>query len=572
MDHPLQEVSPSRPQPIIHTPRAAGDAVESTKSPPRIGWWAQEAEQEVLQARVRELDQFDSRYAAWNESMAHANRRVVLKPVRDMSFDPSFALISVVAALLLLETYSCLRPSSIGSTLAPSAAPSTAPSKTGDTSQGYDIMEEIELRKRVPLIVTLALMSLSMDLVFTYVVTYLPTVIVFRGASHTMSGFVFGCFGLGMMAGAFFAPFMLRVVAPLRVVRVSQLASALATAAFGLATLIENYTAMIVFMCFCRLINGVAVASNEVTCQALIYRMVAETQITSVNAMIWSIRMLGMFAAPMLGGIFYSLGGAPAPTLVVAGVATVLYMYGAWYQMPRLPMELQPPANPDQASALELWRVGPVWLVQAAGILSLSCLLSYEPLLNPFLSQAPFNLSYTEIGAFALIGPICSTFAAAFCAKIYKTIGKVNQLWLSAICLLFAVACYGPSRVVPLSNGFPLVLTYFIVVSVGNMIGLSIVPVLLLDILWSQARMTKKQAAGALMSTSLLSMYVTGFVTPMLSSYVYDTTGEVGVWSTYLFGFEAIFWPPVILLLSRSLSNNFGESGADEQSKYASDD
>jgi hypothetical protein len=213
---------------------------------------------------------------------------------------------------------------------------------------------------------------------------------------------------------------------------------------------------------------------------------VAETQIASVNAMIWSIRMLGMFSAPMLGAVFYSVGGAPAPTLVVAGVAAVLYLYSACFQMPRLPFDLQPPANPDQASVFDLWRVGPVWLVQAVGVLCLSCLLSYEPLLNPVLSGPPFNLSYTEIGVFALIGPICSTLAAAFCARMYRSIGKTNQLWLAAVCLLFAVACYGPSRLLPLPNSFPLMVTYFVVVSVGNMIGLSILPVLLLDILWSQ--------------------------------------------------------------------------------------
>jgi hypothetical protein len=82
-----------------------------------------------------------------------------------------------------------------------------------------------------------------------------------------------------------------------------------------------------------------------------------------------------------------------------------------------------------------------------------------------------------------------------------------------------------------------------------------------------QARMTKKQAAGALMSTSLLSMYVTGFVSPTISSYVYDATNDVGLWSTYLFVFELVCWPPVIFLLGRSLTNNFGESGVSGYAK-----
>jgi len=511
-----------------------------------------------------------SRPRDWHSLLARdAHGDLILKPVTDMSFVPSFVLVALVAIMLLVEV-------SVGAGCPVPAARehddptnSSDPSqqKTGDTTPGYDAMEKIELKKRVPLIANLALMSLSMDLVFTFVVTYLPTVAADKGASQTAAGFVFGCFGLGMMAGAFFAPFLLRVIAPLRVVKVAQLASALASATFGLATMFDDPSIIITFMCLCRLVNGFAVATNEVTCQALIYRMVAETQIASVNAMIWSIRMLGMFSAPMLGAVFYSVGGAPAPTLVVAGVAAVLYLYSACFQMPRLPFDLQPPANPDQASVFDLWRVGPVWLVQAVGVLCLSCLLSYEPLLNPVLSGPPFNLSYTEIGVFALIGPICSTLAAAFCARMYRSIGKTNQLWLAAVCLLFAVACYGPSRLLPLPNSFPLMVTYFVVVSVGNMIGLSILPVLLLDILWSQARMTKKQAAGALMSTSLLSMYVTGFVSPTISSYVYDATNDVGLWSTYLFVFELVCWPPVIFLLGRSLTNNFGESGVSGYAK-----
>ena len=93
-----------------------------------------------------------------------------------------------------------------------------------------------------------------------------------KGRSQTMTGVVVGMFGAGSVLGAVCGPLMLRWIPPLTIIKSTTLGQSLTTALFGLSTLLDGGVC-VAFMCVARFGYGFINNVNQISTQAIAYRM-----------------------------------------------------------------------------------------------------------------------------------------------------------------------------------------------------------------------------------------------------------------------------------------------------------
>uniref|UniRef100_A0A7S2G4U5 Major facilitator superfamily (MFS) profile domain-containing protein n=1 Tax=Haptolina brevifila TaxID=156173 RepID=A0A7S2G4U5_9EUKA len=320
------------------------------------------------------------------------------------------------------------------------AKSSTAKEEPGADSatatKGYDEVEQATLSSKLPLLLSLGINNMVLDAGYALPVTYLPCSLMAKGADQTDAGLVVGLLGGGVVVGCLTAPYLLKVLPPLDIIRTSSILVGISSAFFGIANLITDPTALVAALSVCRVIFGFCMGCNETTGQSMIYRMVREDQIASVNGTIMSIRMLGMLGSPVLGSVLYYLGGAVAPMLFYSAIFPILYLVIACFLMPMLSDNLNPGANPNQATVLDIVRVCPSWWVFALWLVSPFYFYGIEPLMSPVLSNPPYNLDYVTIGAWCLITPASMTLSMPIFMTVHKKIGVIGHISANTVVFL----------------------------------------------------------------------------------------------------------------------------------------
>jgi hypothetical protein len=80
---------------------------------------------------------------------------------------------------------------------------------------------------------------------------------------------------------------------------------------------------------------------------------------------------------------------------------------------------------------------------------------------------------------------------------------------------------------------------------------------MLLDVLWQEAKLTKKHVAGTLIAVNLIMSGIAGSVAPVISSALYQAT-DVSWFSTYMLIVTGTCLPLAIVLISGRLTPGFG--------------
>uniref|UniRef100_A0A7S2C623 Major facilitator superfamily (MFS) profile domain-containing protein n=1 Tax=Haptolina brevifila TaxID=156173 RepID=A0A7S2C623_9EUKA len=495
-----------------------------------------------------------------------------------MSHLPLVVLLCVLAGFLVLEAFVCFDATE-KKKFAATTSTSEAAHATSETAvksavgATYDEMESVAFASKMPLLWMIAFMCLAADAGYNIIVPYLPSLVIHAGATEVGAGFIIACYPFGLVVGALLAPYLLRIVPAVDVIRISGALMGVASACFGLTTHIDHATVAVYIMCLCRVVLGTCIAANETSAQAMVFRMVKASQITRANAVLMSIRFVGQLGSPALGALLYEAGGASAPMLFSSAVFLALYVVFAFWMMPRLKgTALLPKPIPDQPGVFQIWSVPPAWLVIAYVCLLTTSEFAMEPLYNPVLKASPYNLGYTEIGAWTLIAPCSGILAAILLMDAYKKIGIPATLYAAVVVMVVGLIFLGPSKVLSsiLPPSLGLLAGAQVLQGAGYMVGLMMTPIMMLDVLWHERKLTKKQVAGSMAATNLVTSGIAGTLAPILSSAVYQATDSDFEWATTsVLILEAVCVPPVIFFLSRRLHPGFAED--EEQSEDGSD-
>jgi len=196
-----------------------------------------------------------------------------------------------------------------------------------------------------------------------------------------------------------------------------------------------------------------------------------------------------------------------------------------------------------------------------------------EPLYNPILSSAPYNLDYVSIGVWATIGPLAGITAGVLVfANLYKKIGVIGQLSLSFLIVLIGFSLLGPSKIVPVEPSFGLLAGALSAIGIGSFAVVIISQVSILDLLWIEARLTKAQCAGSMGAVNRFNAWAMSTFAPTMSTAIYESVGISWLTTDFCIIF-AVGCPLPIYFLSTRLTRRtaFGSLFAKETQEAVPD-
>ena len=228
------------------------------------------------------------------------------------------------------------------------------------------------------------------------------------GASPTMIGLLFGCFGATMLL----------VSMPMGAVsdrvgrRVPMLTGLVALAA---STLLFAYAVRLPALFAARLVQGAADATTWVVGFALVADLYAPEERGRVTGMILGGVSTAYLVGPSIGGWLYQLGGIKMPFLVVTLMALVTTAGFAWLRLP------DHRANREPVPVGALLRNRQILTCVIVVLLFASTMTMFEPVFVLFL-QDTLHIGPARVG---------TAFAAAALANtgFHPLVGRMSDRW-----------------------------------------------------------------------------------------------------------------------------------------------
>jgi multidrug resistance protein len=246
------------------------------------------------------------------------------------------------------------------------------------------------------------------DLVaYSIAVPVLPDYVKRFGASPAMIGFLFGSFGLTLLA----------VSIPMGAVsdRIGRKGPmVMATVLLAVATIAFAFADSLPMLFGARLLQGAADGMTWVVGFALIADLYGPEERGSMMGVVMSVTSLGVIAGPSLGGWLYELGGIRFPFLVVAVVAGLTAVA---FVFVRIPDRVVIPGVP-MSRILKHRAILLCAFTAAAGSATYAML---EPVL-PLMLEARFGLGPARIGL--MFGA-----AAVASAILHPIYGRLSDRW-----------------------------------------------------------------------------------------------------------------------------------------------
>jgi hypothetical protein len=236
--------------------------------------------------------------------------------------------------------------------------------------------------------------------------------------------------------------------------------------------------------------------------------------------------------------------------LIIGLFIGVLWPMLVWI-MRQLPPGLVPKENADQMTVLQVISHASTWPAFAIATFAIIVPQSFEPIAAPILTSAPYNLNLLQTSGIISIFPFGLVVGYILNAALYLYIGLTAQQLLGLIFIAISLLFLGPSSImffVPASLG--LWVTAVVTGALGGGTLLGVQPVVLLQVMWTTAKKSKKDLSGALVGTNILTMQFAGFIAAPISSYVYAAVGVPTI-STYLLVAVFVICLPCILYVDR---------------------
>ncbi len=276
----------------------------------------------------------------------------------------------------------------------------------------------MSLRESRALVVAVATVAAFTDLVaYSIAVPILPDLSARLGASPTTIGFLFGAFGITLLA----------VSIPMgaisdRVGRRGPLLGGLI--ALAASTLLFAYADGLVTLFAARLLQGAADAVTWVVAFALIADLYGPAERGRVMGFVMSGTSFGFMIGPSLGGWLYEAGGVRLPFLAVAILAALTAIVVAW---------LRPPAARAVREPVPLRLILSLPAVLsciAAVVVGASTTAMLEPVVSLWLASS-LGLGPTRIGlvfgiaavAAAILHPIYGRLADRYGGRTLTLLG-----------------------------------------------------------------------------------------------------------------------------------------------------
>jgi len=365
------------------------------------------------------------------------------------------------------------------------------------------------------------------ELYYGVIVPFFPGEAHVHGVEESWVGVILACHAVGVMAGCYVSPLLLRVLSPATVLRqtlIYQAAAASIEALTGGIPGSAGWAFGIVFA-LARTLFGVATGLNEVTAQSIVFRSIKKDMVGPVMGLFMALRTVATLVSPMIGSWLYDAGGFELPFTAGAG----FFIIFAWPML--IFLDAITPVTPGKLETMksieQVMRVPRMWVVLMIPFGTRMWLYSLEGVWEGELKMRPYDLSISQIGYQVSVMPGAMAFGMfAIGGWMYFYIGANLQQAIGIVLGFLGFMFIGPSplfshmeKSIGLLNGA--------MVMTGLGVGLTLVlqPVISLRLLWMEARMTKADVAGSLAASQLICAMVGMIIAPILGSAMVDAIG-----------------------------------------------
>ena len=259
------------------------------------------------------------------------------------------------------------------------------------------------------------------DLNFSMLIPFFPVVAAEHGCSTVVTGILFGLHNVAALLITPLAPRMCHRFGASRVLLLGISIQACAT--LGLAAT-DSAQTLFVFVAACaalRCMQGFAAGLSEVSAVGLLMRSVPAEKVNHVLGWSEAARGVGIMVGPLLGGGLHQTFGYSAP--FYSSSAALGALAAAMVAAP-----LSTPATPTGSSMRSLMCMPAVSACLLVCFSIMGSIAFLDPLLQPFLSHAPYDLTETQVGLVSSASLLCYAVVSGFAGPIASRLGNLPTL------------------------------------------------------------------------------------------------------------------------------------------------
>jgi len=390
------------------------------------------------------------------------------------------------------------------------------------------------------------------ELYYSIIIPYLPSEVEDKGLAPAINGLLISCHALGVIVFSPFAPLLLRHYDPFALLRVVLSSESVFSLLCALCAGLSSVSFAVIFALL-RFVLGGHAAVLAMCAQAIGFRMAPVRHVAGATAAIVATTTIGSMLGPMFGGLLYSAqpGGFALPFVVLACLFATLYviLYIVNTQGPGMA------PIPSSASVVQVLTIWQVWVPLIASPFLVGVLpFLLEPLYNPVLSSAPYELGYKDIGFAASVSPVVATVTLILAGSwLHTKIGACAQQLLGGCVICLSALLLGPSPI--FGSALPKSLALFIgalcLTGIGSAMVMPVNTIFILRIVERETGMTKDQMGGVASTLSTALLMISALIAPPVGSSLYGSTLTFEWLTTgWAICFAAIFFPCVLFLCS----------------------
>jgi len=244
------------------------------------------------------------------------------------------------------------------------------------------------------------------DLNYTLLISFFPEAAKKKGLSLFTVGLVISVFQLFNFLTCFIAPAVTsKLGARLVLILANMLQSGLSVG-MAFTGMINDPKGFFVSVIILRSLQGVAASFAEIAAGGIGMRSVPYDKLGEAMTYIEMTRVLGTVSGPLLGGIFFNIGGYPSPFILSAALLCIMAIALILTPMAKEvdnKGEGRDVGTGGPSATRILWSQ-PVIVILFFLILSFCVAFTFiEPTLQPFLIRPPFNLGHASVGGVAVL-------------------------------------------------------------------------------------------------------------------------------------------------------------------------
>ena len=264
------------------------------------------------------------------------------------------------------------------------------------------------------------------ELYNTMLVTFFTKDSKERGLSLVIIGWIFSVVYLFNVLASFIVPFVTQRIGGIRALVLSNLFLTITTSTFGLTALIKSKLPFF-WICFLlRALQGTLTAFSDVCSIGIMMRSSPRDKVGDCIGILEAIRFIGAITGPFIGASIYKISGYGGPFVFSGSLFLILFI-----SMKIFPISKSVDTGRDQENndsrrniTMTLLRSPIVHVLCILNVLLTTALSFFEPTIQPYLSQPPYNLDQVAIAGVYTSLCIAFSISATISPPLTKLLGS----------------------------------------------------------------------------------------------------------------------------------------------------